>query len=159
MKRFTTIVGLALGCAALLAPPAFAQSHETETKTKIKTDHANVVTYTGCIGSTSGQARSYVLNNVVPAERTTTRSADGSSTTTTTYALVPEATVQLEPQIGHRVEVQGVLVEPGHGDAKVKSKTEVNGKDEKSKTEIERGPYPQLRVMSVKPLGESCAVN
>ncbi len=159
MKRFRTTLGLALGCAALFMPHALAQSHETETKTKIKTDHANVVTYTGCIATSSGQARSYVLNNVVPAQKTTTRLADGSSSTTTTYALVPEATVQLEPQVGHRVEVQGVLVEPGHGDAKVKSKTEVNGKDEKSKTEIERGPYPQLRVMSVKPLGETCAVN
>ena len=67
--------------------------------------------------------------------------------------------MQLEPQVGHKVEVQGVLVEAGHGDATVKTKTEVNGKDEKSRTEIERGPYPQLRVMSVKPLGGSCALN
>lgn len=159
MKRFSTTVALALGCAALLVPSTFAQSHETETKTKTKTDHASVVTYTGCIASNAGQTRSYVLNNVVPAQRTTTRSADGTSSTTTTYALVPEASVQLEPQIGHKVEVQGVLVEAGHGDAEVKTKTEVNGKEQKSKTEIERGPYPQLRVMSVKPLGESCAVN
>lgn len=157
MKRFSNMT-LALACVALLAPVAYAQSHETETKTKVKTDHASVVTYTGCI-ATGGQTRSYVLQNVVPAERTTTRSADGTTTTTTTYALVPESTVQLEPQIGHKVEVQGVLVEAGHGDAKVTTKTEVNGKDEKSKTEIERGAYPQLRVMSVKPLGESCAVN
>ena len=159
MKRLFTTTALALGCAALLVPTTFAQSHETETKTKVKTDHATVVTYTGCIASSGAQTRTYVLNNVVPAERTTTRSADGTTSTTTTYALVPEASVQLEPQIGHKVEVQGVLVEAGHGDATVKSKTEVNGKDTKQKTEIERGPYQQLRVMSVKPLGESCAVN
>jgi len=157
MKRFSTTLALAFGCAALVMPSAFAQS--TETKTKTKTDHASVVTYTGCIASNAGQTRTYVLNNVVPTERTTTQRIDGSSTTTTTYALVPEASVQLEPQIGHKVEVQGVLVEPGHGDATVKSKTEVNGKDTKTKTEIERGPYQQLRVMSVKPLGENCAVN
>src|SRR3954464_11662731 len=113
MKRFSTFT-LALGCAALLAPHTYAQSHETETKTRTKTDHASVVTYTGCI-ATGGQTRSYVLQNVVPAERTTTRSADGSSSTTTTYALVPESSVQLEPQVGHKVEVQGVLVEAGHG--------------------------------------------
>ena len=157
MKRFSTTLALAFGCAALVVPSAFAQS--TETKTKTKTDHASIVTYTGCIASNAGQTRTYVLNNVVPTERTTTQRIDGSSTTTTTYALVPEASVQLEPQIGHKVEVQGVLVEAGHGDAEVKTKTEVNGKDTKSKTEIERGPYPQLRVMSVKPLGENCAVN
>ena len=157
MKRFSTTLALAFGCAALVVPSAFAQS--TETKTKTKTEHASIVTYTGCIASNAGQTRTYVLNNVVPTERTTTQRIDGSSTTTTTYALVPEASVQLEPQIGHKVEVQGVLVEAGHGDAEVKTKTEVNGKDQKTKTEIERGKYPQLRVMSVKPLGENCAVN
>jgi hypothetical protein len=157
MKRFSTTLALALGCAALLAPHVNAQS--TETKTKTKTEHASVVTYTGCIATNSGQTRSYVLQNVVPTERTTTRSIDGTTSTTTTYALVPEASVQIEPQVGHKVEVEGVLVEPGHGDAEVKTKTEVNGKDQKTKTEIERGPYPQLRVTSIKPLGGSCAVN
>lgn len=156
MKRFSTTLALVFGCAALMVPQIKAQS--TETKTKTKTDHASVVSYTGCI-ATSGQAKSYILQNVVPVERTTTERADGSSSTVTTYALVPEATVQLAPQVGHKVEVQGILVEPGHGDAQVKTKTEVNGKDQKTKTEIERGPYPQLRVTSMKPLGETCAVN
>jgi len=156
MKRFSTTLALVFGFAALVVPHIQAQS--TETKTKTKTDHASVVTYTGCI-ATSGQAKTYVLQNVVPLERTTTQRADGSSSTVTTYALVPEASVQLAPQVGHKVEVQGILVEPGHGDAEVKTKTEVNGKDQKTKTEIERGPYQQLRVTSMKPLGESCAVN
>jgi hypothetical protein len=158
MKRFSTTLALALGCAALLVPQVRARSQETETKTKTKTEHASLVTYTGCI-ATNGPSRTYILQNVVPTERTTTQRFDGSTTTTTTYALVPEATVQLAPQVGHKVEVQGVLVEPGHGDATVKQKTEVNGKDTKTKTEIERGPYPQLKVTSIKPLGESCAVN
>lgn len=156
MKRFSTTLALAFGCAALMVLNAQAQS--TETKTKTKTEHATVVTYTGCI-ATGAQAQSYILQNVVPTQRTTTLRADGTASTVTTYALVPEATVQLAPQIGHKVEVEGVLVEPGHGDAEVKTKTEVNGKDQKTKTEIERGPYPQLRVTSMKPLGESCAVN
>jgi len=156
MKRFSTTLALAFGCAALMGLHAQAQS--TETKTKTKTEHASVVTYTGCI-ATGAQTQTYILQNVVPAQRTTTLRADGSTSTVTTYALVPEATVQLAPQVGHKVEVQGVLVEPGHGDAEVKTKTEVNGKDQKTKTEIERGPYPQLRVTSMKPLGESCAVN
>jgi hypothetical protein len=156
MKRFSTTLALAFGCAALMVLHAQAQS--TETKTKTKTEHASVVTYTGCI-ATGAQQQSYILQNVVPTQRTTTLRADGTASTVTTYALVPEATVQLAPQVGHKVEVEGVLVEPGHGDAEVKTKTEVNGKDQKTKTEIERGPYPQLRVTSMKPLGESCAVN
>ena len=55
--------------------------------------------------------------------------------------------------------MQGVLIPAGKGDSKITTKTEVNGKDEKTKTEIERGASSQLRVMSVKPLGEACAVN
>ncbi|HET9830829.1 MAG TPA: hypothetical protein VFP91_03950, partial [Vicinamibacterales bacterium] len=70
MKRFSTTLALAFGCAALVVPSAFAQS--TETKTKTKTEHASIVTYTGCIASNAGQTRTYVLNNVVPTERTTT---------------------------------------------------------------------------------------
>ena len=156
MKRFSTTLSLALGCAALLVPHVSAQS--TETKTKTKTEHASVVTYTGCI-ATAGQTQTYILQNVVPTQRTTTLRADGSTSTVSTYSLVPEATVQLAPQVGHKVEVQGVLVEAGHGDAEVKTKTEVNGKEQRTKTEIERGPFPQLRVTSMKPLGETCAVN
>ena len=156
MKRFSTTLALAFGCAALMV--LNAQAPSTETKTKTKTEHATVVTYTGCI-ATGAQAQSYILQNVVPTQKTTTLHADGTASTVTTYALVPEATVQLAPQVGHKVEVEGVLVAPGHGDAEVKTKTEVNGKDQKTKTEIERGPYPQLRVTSMKPLGESCAVN
>jgi len=158
MKRLSTTLSLALGCVALLVPNTFAQSHETETKTKVKTDDAKIVTYTGCV-ATGGQSRSYVLQNVVPTERTTTRSADGTTSTTTTYSLVPESSVQLEPQVGHRVEVQGALIEAGHGDATIKTRTEVNGKEEKSKTEIDKGPFPQLRVISVKQVGGSCALN
>ncbi len=150
MKVFTTCM-LALGCASLV----YAQSDKI--KTKVKTDDAHVVSYSGCVQSTA--SRSYVLEHVAPVSKSTTLNADGSATTTTTYALVPESTVQLEPQVGHRVEVQGVLIPAGHGDADIKTRTKVNGHEEKSKTEIDKTSYPQLRVTSVKPTGESCSVN
>src|SRR5438477_1085504 len=152
MKRLSKIV-LALGCASLLAPSAYAQSQEFKTKSKTTTDGASIVTYTGCVQNGT-QSRTYVLDHVSPVRKTTEFHADGSTTTTTTYALVPDASVQLEPQIGHKVEVQGVLIPAGHGDSKITTKTEVNGKDEKTKTEVERGATSQLRVTSVKPLGE-----
>ena len=155
MKRMTTIA-LALSCASLLAPRAFAQSDEIKTRTK--TEHASTVSYTGCV-QTGAQSRTFVLDRVAPVRKTTEVNADGSTSTTTTYALVPDSTVQLDQQIGHKVQVEGILIPAGHGDAKIRTKTEVNGKDEKSKTEVERGPMPQLRVTSVKPLGESCSVN
>jgi hypothetical protein len=150
MKRITTFI-LALGCASLV----HAQSDKV--KTTVKTDDAHAVTYTGCVQTTQG--RSYVLEHVAPVSRSTTTNIDGSTTTTTAYALVPDASVQLEPQVGHKVEVTGVMIPAGHGDADIKTKTEVNGKEQKTKTEIDKTSHPQLRVLSVKALGESCSVN
>src|SRR5882672_6223154 len=112
MKRISTFV-LALGCASLLATHANAQSDKV--KTTIKTDDAKAVTYTGCV-QTGAQARTYVLDRVQPVRKTTEFNADGSTTTTTTYSIVSDTSVQLEPQVGRRVEVQGVLIPAGHGD-------------------------------------------
>jgi hypothetical protein len=101
-----------------------------------------------------------VLEHVAPVSRETTANEDGTVTQSTTFALVPDGTVQLESQVGHRVEVTGVRVPAGHGDVDIKSKTKVNGHDtEKSKTEIDKTSSPQFRVMSVKSTGESCSVN
>jgi hypothetical protein len=151
MKRLATFA-LALGCASLV----HAQSDKV--KTTIKTDDAHLVTYTGCVQSGT-QTKSYVLDRVAPVRRTTEFNADGSTTTTTTYALVSDGSVQFEQQVGHKVEVQGVLIPAGHGDADIKTKTEVNGKDTKSKVQIDKTSSPQLRVVSMKPLGETCSVN
>jgi len=152
MRRFITTFALALTAATMLAMHTNAQS--TETKTKIKTDDAQTVTYTGCIGNT--ETRSYVLQNVQPVSTTRTTTADGRVTTSTTYALVPEGTVELQQNVGRRVEVTGVLIPAGHGDAKIEQRTKTNGKEEKTKTEVEKGPVPQLKVLSVKPTGGSC---
>ena len=152
MKRIATTV-LALGCASLV----YAQTDKVKTKVKAD-DGAKVVSYSGCVQSTP--SRSYVLEHVAPVSRETTINEDGTATQTTTFALVPDGAVQLESQVGHRVEVTGVRVPAGHGDVDVKTKTKVNGHDtEKSKTEIDKAAYPQFRVMSVKSTGESCAVN
>jgi len=153
MKRLAMTFVLTLGCAGLV----YAQSDKVKTKVKAD-DVGKVVTYSGCVQSTP--SRSYVLEHVAPVSRETTVNADGSSSTTTTFALVPDSSVQLESQVGHRVEVTGVRVPAGHGDIDVKTKTEVNGHDtERTKTEIKKGDYPQFRVMSVKASGESCSVN
>jgi len=131
-----------------------AQAQSTETKTKIKTEHAKTVTYAGCVGSGS-ETRTYVLQNVTPISRTETTTASGT-TVSTTYSLIPEGTVELQQSVGRRVEVTGVLIDAGHGDAKITQRTKTNGKEEKTTTEIERGSMPQLKVLSVKPAGGSC---
>jgi hypothetical protein len=58
--------------------------------------------------------------------------------------------------VGHKVEVTGVLIPAGKGDAKIETKTKGTA-EEHSKTELERGPVPQIRVLTVKHLGESCS--
>ncbi len=152
MKRFATMFVVTLGCAGLV----YAQSDKVKTSVKAD-DGARVVTYSGCVQSTP--SRSYVLDHVAPVSKQTTVNSDGTATTTTTFALVPDASVQLEPQVGHRVEVQGVVIPAGHGDVDIKSRTKVNGHEEKSKTEVDKEHYTQMRVMSMKATGEPCSVN
>jgi hypothetical protein len=152
MRPFIKTFALASASAMMLAMHANAQS---ETKTKVKTEHGQTVTYTGCVGSGT-QSQTYILQNVQPISRTQTTQADGTVTTSTTYTLVPEGTVELQQNVGRRVEVTGVLIEPGHGDAKITQRTKTNGKEEKTTTEVDRGAAPQLKVLSVKPTGGSC---
>jgi hypothetical protein len=152
MRRFTTTFALALTSATMLAMHGHAQS--TETKTKVKTEHGQPVTYIGCVGA--GESQTYVLRGVQPISKTETTHADGTVTTSTTYSLIPEGTVELRQNVGRRVEVTGVLIDSGHGDAKITQRTKTNGKEEKTTTEIDRGPVPQLKVLSVKPAAGSC---
>lgn len=139
MRRMLMTAALLLGSVAMAAPGARAQSSSSESKTKVKTEHAETVTYTGCVRNGT-EARTFVLQNV------------GNST----YVLVPEQ-VELQEHVGHKVEISGVLIPAGHGDSKVTTRTEVNGKEDKTKTEVERGAMPQVKVLSVRPLGESCS--
>jgi hypothetical protein len=152
MRRFISTIAIAVSSASLLALHANAQS--TETKTKIKTDHGQTVTYTGCVGA-GIESRTYVLQNVTPISRTETTTASGT-TVSTTYSLIPEGTVELQQSVGRRVEVTGVLIEAGHGDAKITSRTKTNGHEEKTTTEVDRTAVPWLKVLSVKPTGGSC---
>jgi hypothetical protein len=127
----------------------------TESKTKVKAEHGKTVRYTGCV-QTGTETRTYILENVVPIAKTETTGTAGA-TTTTTYALVPEGKVELQQHVGHKVEVTGVLVPAGKGETKYKAKTKGEGSEQETKGEVKRGPTPQLRVIAVKPLAESCS--
>jgi hypothetical protein len=146
----TTFV-VVLGCMSMLQ----AQSQTTESKTKIKTDDAKTMTFSGCV-QTGTETRSYILQNVVPIRTTTEAIGTGGTLTTTSYALVPEK-VELQEHVGHKVEVTGVVIPAGKGDAKIETKTKTGGTEEKTKTEIDKGPVPQLRVISVKTLADRCS--
>lgn len=84
-----------------------------------------------------------------------------------TYVLAP-GNVNLTPHVGHQVRIAAAAVRPGHKDADVTidDKTSVDperGRDStsrsKTKVEIERGPLGQYTVVSVKPLGGTCAAH
>src|SRR6266700_60805 len=85
MRRFLIPFVIAIGCAAVLDVQTGAQT--SESKTRVKTEHAKTMTYTGCV-QTGTETRTYTLQNVVPISKTETSGTAGT-TTTTTYALVP----------------------------------------------------------------------
>ena len=151
MRRLLTTFVVVFGCMSMLQ----AQSQTTESKTKIKTDDAKTMTFSGCV-QTGTETRSYILQNVVPIRTTTEVTGTGGTLTTTSYALVPEK-VELQEHVGHKVEVTGVVIPAGKGDAKIETKTKTGGTEEKTKTEVEKGPIPQLRVISVKTLADRCS--
>jgi hypothetical protein len=86
---------------------------------------------------------------------------------TSTYVLMP-GNVSLRSHVGQRVQVAAAAVKPGHKDADVtiNDKTTVepeHGRDHsdrsKTKVEIDRAPFGQYTVVSVKSLGGSCAAH
>lgn len=153
MRPLATLI-VATGCATSLTL-ASAGAQTTESKTKIKAEDGKVVSYTGCV-QTGTQTRTYVLQNVIPVAHTEATGTSGTTSSSTTYALVPGGTVQFQEHVGHKVEVTGVLVPGGKGDTKIKAKEKSKSGESETKAEIERGPMPQLKVVSVKPLAESC---
>ena len=153
MKRYSTMFLLALSCALVFRDAAYAQT--SESKTKVKAEHGTTVHYTGCV-QTGTETRTYILQNVVPISKTETTGTAGT-VTTSTYALIPEGKVELQEHVGHKVEVTGIMIPAGKGETKYKARTKTQGSEEETKGEVQRGSMPQLKVISVKPLAESCS--
>jgi hypothetical protein len=149
-----------IAAAAIVLGFGFTSSaigQDVKTKTKIKGDDAQTVTYTGCVAD-GPQTRTFVLNKVMPVgqktETTTDASGASSTTTTTTYALVPTDTAQITEYVGHKVQVTGMMVPKG--EMRARTETKVDGdtvKKEETKTESD---LPQFRVISIRNLGETC---
>ena len=81
-----------------------------------------------------------------------------ATTTSTSYALVPEGQVELQTHVGHKVEVTGLMMPAG--DSKVTTTTRVDrddAPDSKTKETVKSdNALPQFRVTSIKSVGESC---
>jgi hypothetical protein len=149
-RQFTTLA-VAVACACTLGLRANAQTE----KTKVEAEHGKTVTFTGCVQSGT-ETNTYVLAHAIPMTEKETRGTTGA-TDETSYLLVPDKTITMHEQIGQRARVTGVLIKPGHGDAKIETRTKENGETtNKTKEEVKRGPMPQFRVVSIKPLGERC---
>jgi len=153
MSRNIAAVALVLGFAFTSS----AIGQDVKTETKVKGDDGQTVTYTGCVGA-GAETHSFVLNKVMPVGQTTETTTDASgvssSSTTTTYALVPSDTVQVTEYVGHKVQVTGLLVPKG--EMRTRTQTKVGDdtvKKEETKTESD---LPQFRVISIRNLGETC---
>jgi hypothetical protein len=148
-----------IAAAAIVLGFTFTSSaigQDVKTKTKIKGDDAQTVTYTGCV-QTGAQTRTFVLSKVMPVGQTTETTTDASgvsSTTTTTYALIPGDTVQITEYVGHKVEVTGMLVPKG--EMSVKTKTKVDGDTQRKEEVKTESDLPQFRVISVRNIAERC---
>ncbi len=154
--RFVASITVALTVAFAAA----MQAQEVKSTTKVTGDNVKAVTYTGCLQSGT-EARSFILDKVVPVGQSTKTevgtAGEITKTTVTTYALIPETRVELQPMIGHKVEVTGVLIS---GDTKTETKTKVEREGEKDVTTKDKtktnNALPQLRVTSVKHLADTC---
>ena len=154
--RFVASVTIALAVAFSAA----MQAQEVKSTTKVKGDDVKAVTYTGCV-QTGTEARTYILDKVVPVGQSTKTevgtAGEITKTTVTTYALVPETRVELQPMVGHKVEVRGVMIS---GDTKTETKTKIEREGEKDTTIKDKSKtsnaLPQLRVTSVKHLADTC---
>src|SRR5262249_43262399 len=153
MTRSIAALAVALGCSCVIG--VSAQDTKTTTTTKTEGRKAQTVTYTGCM-QTGTETRSVVLSKVHPISRTTETSigANGvpTTTTSTTYALVPGERVEFQTHLGHKVEVTGMMVPAGESKTTTQTKVErENAPDSKSKETVKtNNPLPQFRVMSIK---------
>jgi len=158
MTRSIAALAVALGCSCVIA--VSAQDTKTTTTTKTEGGKVETVTYTGCM-QTGTETRSVILAKVQPVSRTT-ETAVGTSgvttTTTTSYALVPAEKVDFQTHLGHKVEVTGMMIPAGESKTTTETKVErEDAPDTKAKETVKTdAPLPQFRVTSIKDLNESC---
>lgn len=149
-----------------------AQDTKVKSEQKIKSDDGKVVTLRGCLaGSPPSFTLDHASSAVVARSEAKAERKSGEVGTTgiaESYTLMPRQGVDLAPQIGHMVEVTGVLIAPAtkHDDdakVKVKDRTKVEREDapdskvkSETKADVARGSTSELAVTSVKMLAPMC---
>jgi hypothetical protein len=130
-----------------------AQVVRTTQETNVKIENGKDMKVIGCLHR-SADHKGYVLSNL-----------SGDAATHRNFVLLAEAEEMddLAEHVGHKVELQGDLVDRDHGEVEIKTKTArevAGGDDSKSevKTEIkgEHAGSPFLGVESVKMISKVC---
>ena len=155
MRRMLTASAIAVAMAA----GASAQDSTVQSKTKVKTDEASVVSMTGCLQRDFAGHYTLLGNIVAGADDLITKTrvktdvdkdeakvkaesetkvddAVGTSGTTSTFALIQRSGVPLTQYVGQNVQISAIMVDPDHKDAdvKVEDKTSVDPEDGKEAT-------------------------
>ena len=158
MRRTIVTFGVAMACAVAL----HAQDTKTTTTTKVDSEKgdAKTMTYSGCVQS-GAEAKSFILAKAMPVGKTTTTEVGTSGTTTTTttsYMLVPDEKIELQPQVGHQVEITGVMIPAGDSKVETKTKVEREGAPDTTTKETVKSDnaMAQFKVVSVKQLAATC---
>jgi hypothetical protein len=160
MKRWMLGIAMAalagaLGAEARSAEAATAAAQvETKTETKVKAKGGKDVHLTGCVEPASGPA-SFMLTDVVTSEKT--------PDIVHNYYLIGK-TDDLEKNIGHVMEIDGIALDRGKGELEVETKTKIEREHapdskEKTKTEIkgENALLPFLDVTAAKMVRPTCS--
>jgi hypothetical protein len=159
MKSLIVAISLAAAAAAMV------QAQDVKSTTTVKADGGKTVVYTGCL-QPAETAQGYILESAVPMKESATQtrvrpSGVVETTTTTSFVLLPADQIDLGSSVGHKVQVTAIQVPRGDDRTTIDSKTtaEVKGQPTQEKEVKEKIPqqeWPQLRVVSVKHLTDSC---
>jgi hypothetical protein len=148
---------MAVVCAVAL----HAQNTSTTTKVETEKGDAKTVTFSGCVQK-GAEPAGFVLAKAMPVSSSTTTevgtSGTATSTTTTTYALIPAEQIELQPQVGHQVEITGVMIPAGDSKVDTKTKVEREGAPDTTTKETVKSDnaMAQFRVTSVKEIAATC---
>ena len=136
---------------AVCSANLYAQTSETETKSKITIKEGREVTVTGCVAQAAGGV-GYILTN-----------AADKKGALHDYVLVSDGK-DLAKHVGHRVQLRGKVTD--RGDAKVETETRTTtkveggaGQETHGKSEIKGDDVgvPYLGVKSVKMIAAACS--
>ena len=147
------------GSGFLLHGGVIASGEELTSKTKVKTD-------------VDDDEKTVTTTSKIEVDKDDDKDkAVGTSGAVTNYAVMPRDGVDLAIHSGKEVEITAVMIDARTGgdkdaEVKIEQETKVEADDapdakveSTTKVDVPRGATPRLMAMSVKSLGQSCAVN